>query len=124
MRPTDKTQAALDRVVEIIRVDTDKSYRQACEDAGVSYRTAYRHLGKLGRPASGGHVKRRITPEQIINALRKADKSLGRKASSRDFQKQNFGVSAVTVFRMFGTWDAARAAAGLEPINWRLSTRD
>jgi hypothetical protein len=105
-------------VLLIMADDPHRSYRQACADAGVSYRTAYRHLGKLGRPGSGRHRDRVITDEQMIAALRRADAELGRKATSTDFHRGR-EVGHAVFFRRYGSWDAAREAAGLEPIRWR-----
>ncbi|MGH3132608.1 MAG: homing endonuclease associated repeat-containing protein [Gaiellaceae bacterium] len=68
-------------------------------------------------------LRRRYTDEEILEELRAAAARLGRSPTMREFaQDEEARVHPQTVIEHFGTWNAAKRAAGLYPR--RFLTRD
>jgi hypothetical protein len=68
-------------------------------------------------------LRRRYTDEEILEELRQAAERLGRSPTMREFaQEPAARVHPQTVIEHFGTWNAAKRAAGLFPR--RFLTRD
>ena len=68
-------------------------------------------------------LRRRFTDEDILEALRAAAERLGRSPTMREFAADpQAGVHPQTVIEHFGTWNAAKRAAGLYPR--RFLTRE
>ena len=68
-------------------------------------------------------LRRRYTDDEILDQLRQAAERLGRSPTMREFaQDPEAGVHPQTVIEHFGTWNAAKRAAGLFPR--RFLTRD
>ncbi len=68
-------------------------------------------------------LRRRYTNEEILDQLRQAAERLGRSPTMREFaQDPEARVHPQTVIEHFGTWNAAKRAAGLFPR--RFLTRD
>jgi hypothetical protein len=68
-------------------------------------------------------LRRRYTDEQILDELRAAASRLGRSPTMREFaQDPESRLHPQTVIEHFGTWNAAKRAAGLLPR--RFLTRD
>jgi len=68
-------------------------------------------------------LRRRYTDEDILDELRAAAERLGRSPTMREFARDpEAGVHPQTVIEHFGTWNAAKRAAGLYPR--RFLTRD
>ena len=68
-------------------------------------------------------MRRRYTNEDILEELRAAAERLGRSPTMREFARDpEAGVHPQTVIEHFGTWNAAKRAAGLYPR--RFLTRD
>jgi hypothetical protein len=68
-------------------------------------------------------LRRRYTDDDILDELRKAAERLGRSPTMREFARDpEAGVHPQTVIEHFGTWNAAKRAAGLYPR--RFLTRD
>ncbi len=68
-------------------------------------------------------LRRRYTNDEILEELRDAAKRLGRSPTMREFaQDPEARVHPQTVIEHFGTWNAAKRAAGLFPR--RFLTRD
>ncbi|MEX0850757.1 MAG: hypothetical protein WD015_04560 [Gaiellaceae bacterium] len=68
-------------------------------------------------------MRRRYTDEEILEELRTAADRLGRSPTMREFaQDAEARVHPQTVIEHFGTWNAAKRAAGLFPR--RFLTRD
>ena len=68
-------------------------------------------------------MRRRYTDEEILEELRHAAERLGRSPTMREFaQDPQARVHPQTVIEHFGTWNAAKRAAGLFPR--RFLTRD
>ena len=68
-------------------------------------------------------MRRRYTDEEILDELRAAAERLGRSPTMREFaQDPEARVHPQTVIEHFGTWNAAKRAAGLFPR--RFLTRD
>jgi hypothetical protein len=68
-------------------------------------------------------LRRRYNDEEILEELRRAAERLGRSPTMREFaQDPEAGVHPQTVIEHFGTWNAAKRAAGLFPR--RFLTRD
>ena len=68
-------------------------------------------------------LRRRYTDEDILEELRTAAERLGRSPTMREFARDpDAGVHPQTVIEHFGTWNAAKRAAGLYPR--RFLTRD
>jgi hypothetical protein len=61
-------------------------------------------------------LRRRYTDEEILAELRASAKRLGRSPTMREFAADpEAGVHPQTVIEHFGTWNAAKRAAGLRP---------
>ena len=61
-------------------------------------------------------IRRRYTDEQILEQLRASAERLGRSPTMREFaQDPGAEVHPQTVIEHFGTWNAAKRAAGLTP---------
>jgi Homing endonuclease associated repeat len=68
-------------------------------------------------------LRRRYTDEEILEELRQAAERLGRSPTMREFADDGAArVHPQTVIEHFGTWNAAKRAAGLFPR--RFLTRD
>jgi hypothetical protein len=68
-------------------------------------------------------LRRRYTDDEILHQLRQAAERLGRSPTMREFaQDPEARVHPQTVIEHFGTWNAAKRAAGLFPR--RFLTRD
>jgi hypothetical protein len=68
-------------------------------------------------------LRRRYTDEEILEELRQAAERLGRSPTMREFADDGEArVHPQTVIEHFGTWNAAKRAAGLFPR--RFLTRD
>jgi hypothetical protein len=61
-------------------------------------------------------LRRRYTDEEILTELRSSAVRLGRSPTMREFAADpGAGVHPQTVIEHFGTWNAAKRAAGLQP---------
>jgi hypothetical protein len=68
-------------------------------------------------------IRRRYTDEQILEALRASATRLGRSPTMKEFGADpEAGMHPQTVIEHFGTWNAAKRAAGLMPR--RFATRE
>jgi hypothetical protein len=68
-------------------------------------------------------LRRRYTDDDILEELRAAAERLGRSPTMREFARDpEAGVHPQTVIEHFGTWNAAKRAAGLYPR--RFLTRE
>ena len=68
-------------------------------------------------------IRRRYSDEQILEALRASAERLGRSPTMKEFASDpGAGMHPQTVIEHFGTWNAAKRAAGLMPR--RFATRD
>src|SRR6476661_2437806 len=68
-------------------------------------------------------IRRRYTDEQILEALRASAERLGRSPTMKEFAADpEAGMHPQTVIEHFGTWNAAKRAAGLMPR--RFATRE
>jgi hypothetical protein len=68
-------------------------------------------------------IRRRYTDEQILGALRASAARLGRSPTMKEFGADpGAGMHPQTVIEHFGTWNAAKRAAGLMPR--RFATRE
>src|SRR3954467_2331114 len=68
-------------------------------------------------------IRRRYTDEQILEALRASAERLGRSPTMKEFAADpGAGMHPQTVIEHFGTWNAAKRAAGLLPR--RFATRE
>ena len=68
-------------------------------------------------------IRRRYTDEQILEALRASAERLGRSPTMKEFAADaQAEMHPQTVIEHFGTWNAAKRAAGLMPR--RFATRD
>lgn len=68
-------------------------------------------------------IRRRYTDEQILDALRASAERLGRSPTMKEFAADpDAGMHPQTVIEHFGTWNAAKRAAGLMPR--RFATRE
>jgi hypothetical protein len=68
-------------------------------------------------------IRRRYTDEQILDQLRASSERLGRSPTMREFAADlEAEVHPQTVIEHFGTWNAAKRAAGLTPR--RFISRD
>ena len=77
--------------------------------------------GKLAEFQAG--IRKRYTDEQILEELAASAKRLGRSPTMREFAAdQETSVHPQTVIEHFGSWNAAKRAAGLVPR--RFATRD
>jgi hypothetical protein len=67
-------------------------------------------------------IRRRYTDEQLLEALRASAERLGRSPTMKEFAADpEAGMHPQTVIEHFGTWNAAKRAAGLLPR--RFATR-
>src|SRR5437588_10312193 len=67
-------------------------------------------------------IRRRYTDEQILDELRASAERLGRSPTMKEFAAdEESQVHPQTVIEHFGTWNAAKRAAGLMPR--RFATR-
>ncbi len=68
-------------------------------------------------------IRRRYTDEQILEALRASAERLGRSPTMKEFAADpEAAMHPQTVIEHFGTWNAAKRAAGLMPR--RFATRE
>ena len=68
-------------------------------------------------------IRRRYSDEQILEALRASASRLGRSPTMKEFGADpEAGMHPQTVIEHFGTWNAAKRAAGLMPR--RFATRE
>src|SRR5205085_4495902 len=68
-------------------------------------------------------IRRRYSDEQILDALRACAERIGRSPTMKEFAAdEQAGMHPQTVIEHFGTWNAAKRAAGLMPR--RFATRD
>ena len=68
-------------------------------------------------------IRRRYSDEQILAALQASAKRLGRSPTMKEFAADpEAGMHPQTVIEHFGTWNAAKRAAGLMPR--RFATRE
>jgi hypothetical protein len=68
-------------------------------------------------------IRRRYTDDQILEALRASATRLGRSPTMKEFAAdREAGMHPQTVIEHFGTWNAAKRAAGLMPR--RFATRE
>src|ERR671914_416799 len=68
-------------------------------------------------------LRRRYSNDEILDQLRAAAERLGRSPTMREFADDpKAGVHPQTVIEHFGTWNAAKRAAGLLPR--RFATRE
>jgi len=68
-------------------------------------------------------IRRRYTNDQILEALRASAERLGRSPTMKEFAADpEAGMHPQTVIEHFGTWNAAKRAAGLMPR--RFATRE
>ncbi|HUZ82478.1 MAG TPA: hypothetical protein VMU73_09555 [Gaiellaceae bacterium] len=68
-------------------------------------------------------IRRRYTDAQILQGLRDSAERLGRSPTMKEFAADpRAGMHPQTVIEHFGTWNAAKRAAGLMPR--RFATRD
>jgi hypothetical protein len=68
-------------------------------------------------------IRRRYTDEQILDALRSSAERLGRSPTMKEFAAdEQAAMHPQTVIEHFGTWNAAKRAAGLVPR--RFATRE
>ena len=68
-------------------------------------------------------IRRRYSDEQILEALRASAERLGRSPTMKEFAADPAaGMHPQTVIEHFGTWNAAKRAAGLMPR--RFATRE
>src|SRR5579884_1224287 len=68
-------------------------------------------------------IRRRYTDEQILEALRASAERLGRSPTMKEFAADpHADMHPQTVIEHFGTWNAAKRAAGLMPR--RFATRE
>lgn len=80
-------------------------------------------IGEAELAAFRAGLRRRYTDEEILDELRAAAQRTGRSPTMREFAKDpQVQVHPQTVIEHFGTWNAAKRAAGLFPR--RFLTRD
>ena len=89
-------------------------------------RKPYRAVAKIDPQALAefqAGIRRRYTDEQILEALRASAERLGRSPTMKEFAADpEAGMHPQTVIEHFGTWNAAKRAAGLMPR--RFATRE
>src|SRR5919198_2026534 len=86
-------------------------------------RRPYLKIDEAELAAFRAGLRRRYTDEQILEELRAAATRLGRSPTMREFaQDAETRLHPQTVIEHFGTWNAAKRAAGLVPR--RFLTRD
>jgi len=86
-------------------------------------RRAQPHIDEAELAAFRAGLRRRFSNEDILEELRAAAKRLGRSPTMREFAADaEAGVHPQTVIEHFGTWNAAKRAAGLYPR--RFLTRE
>jgi hypothetical protein len=83
----------------------------------------YRAIDPEALAAFQAGIRRRYTDEQILEALRASAERLGRSPTMKEFAADpEAGMHPQTVIEHFGTWNAAKRAAGLMPR--RFATRE
>jgi hypothetical protein len=81
------------------------------------------HIDEAELAAFRAGLRRRYTDDEILEELRAAARRLGRSPTMREFAKDSEAhVHPQTVIEHFGTWNAAKRAAGLFPR--RFLTRE
>jgi hypothetical protein len=86
-------------------------------------RRASRRIDEAELAAFRAGLRRRYTDDEILEELRSAAARLGRSPTMREFaQDPGVKVHPQTVIEHFGTWNAAKRAAGLFPR--RFLTRE
>jgi hypothetical protein len=89
-------------------------------------RKPYRAVAKIDPEALAAFragIRRRYSDEQILEALRASAERLGRSPTMKEFAADpDADMHPQTVIEHFGTWNAAKRAAGLMPR--RFATRD
>jgi Homing endonuclease associated repeat len=77
---------------------------------------SHRHIDEAELAAFRAGLRRRYTDDEILEELRQAAERLGRSPTMREFANDpDAGVHPQTVIEHFGTWNAAKRAAGLFP---------
>ena len=88
-------------------------------------RKPYRAVARIDPEALAAFqtgIRRRYSDEQILEALRASAERLGRSPTMKEFAADpEAGMHPQTVIEHFGTWNAAKRAAGLLPR--RFATR-
>lgn len=88
-----------------------------------SRRRAALHIDEAELAAFRAGMRRRYSDAEILDELRAAAERLGRSPTMREFARDpDARVHPQTVIEHFGTWNAAKRAAGLFPR--RFLTRD
>src|SRR6266542_1011474 len=86
----------------------------------------YEALAAIDRDALAAFqagIRKRYTDEQILDELRQCSTRLGRSPTMKEFGDDGLTtVHPQTVIEHFGTWNAAKRAAGLVPR--RFATRE
>jgi HNH endonuclease len=86
-------------------------------------RRAHPRIDEADLAAFRAGLRRRYTDDEILDELREAARRLGRSPTMREFARDpDAQVHPQTVIEHFGTWNAAKRAAGLFPR--RFLTRD
>jgi hypothetical protein len=89
-------------------------------------RKPYRAVARIDPEALAAFqagIRRRYSDEQILEALRASAERLGRSPTMKEFAADpEAGMHPQTVIEHFGTWNAAKRAAGLMPR--RFATRE
>src|SRR5918992_1343786 len=113
--------------------------RRVCSGLLAEYTERSKLIAEMARPRSGKRsqppiddaelaafrsgLRRRYTDDEILEELRQAAARLGRSPTMREFaQDEEAKVHPQTVIEHFGTWNAAKRAAGLYPR--RFLTRE
>src|SRR3954447_1408298 len=89
-------------------------------------RKPYRAVAEIDQGALAEfrtRLRRRYSDDQILDALRASAERLGRSPTMKEFAADpGAGMHPQTVIEHFGTWNAAKRAAGLMPR--RFATRE
>src|SRR4051812_38144919 len=89
-------------------------------------RKPYRAVAEIDQGALAefrNRLRRRYSDDQILDALRASAERLGRSPTMKEFDADpEAGIHPQTVIDHFGTWNAAKRAAGLMPR--RFATRE
>ena len=81
-----------------------------------AHRRASLHIDEAELAAFRAGLRRRYSDDEILDELRAAAERLGRSPTMREFaQDSEARVHPQTVIEHFGTWNAAKRAAGLFP---------